>query len=114
MKRWHGFALAGVAASVVGCGAGGGSDPVPPPTRETSAITVTPSSTPRRLPPRKSSPKPVARPTTHRPTPVATSIYYANCTALRKDHPNGVQKGQPGYRSGLDRDGDDTACEATA
>jgi hypothetical protein len=39
------------------------------------------------------------------------SVYYKNCTELRKDHPEGVPANNPGYRLKLDRDKDGTACE---
>lgn len=37
--------------------------------------------------------------------------YYANCAAARTAGVALLQKGDPGYRSGLDRDDDGTACE---
>jgi Excalibur calcium-binding domain len=39
------------------------------------------------------------------------SPYYANCAAARAAGAAPLHKGDPGYRSGLDRDGDGTACE---
>ena len=36
---------------------------------------------------------------------------YRNCTALRRDHPDGVPEGHCAYRPGLDRDKDGWACE---
>jgi hypothetical protein len=39
------------------------------------------------------------------------NVYYANCTAARGAGAAPVRRGQPGYRSGLDRDGDGVACE---
>lgn len=39
------------------------------------------------------------------------SPYYANCAAARAAGVAPLHKGEPGYRSGLDRDGDGTACE---
>lgn len=39
------------------------------------------------------------------------SPYYANCAAARAAGVAPLHKGDPGYRSGLDRDGDGTACE---
>jgi len=43
--------------------------------------------------------------------PPASSAYYANCTAARNAGAAPLYKGQPGYRAGLDRDGDGVACE---
>ncbi|MFO0702959.1 MAG: thermonuclease family protein [Candidatus Andersenbacteria bacterium] len=42
--------------------------------------------------------------------PPASSAYYANCTAARNAGAAPLYKGQPGYRAGLDRDGDGVAC----
>ena len=38
-------------------------------------------------------------------------IYYPNCAAARQAGAAPIYKGQPGYRPGLDRDGDGIACE---
>ncbi|WP_228726822.1 excalibur calcium-binding domain-containing protein [Novosphingobium aureum] len=39
------------------------------------------------------------------------SAYYANCTEARAAGAAPIRRGQPGYRSGLDRDNDGIACE---
>lgn len=39
------------------------------------------------------------------------STYYANCSAARAAGAAPIQVGEPGYRAGLDRDGDGVACE---
>lgn len=44
------------------------------------------------------------------PTAVAEP-YYKNCTAARDAGAAPIYKGEPGYRSELDRDGDGIACE---
>lgn len=49
-------------------------------------------------------PAPAARPSSAEP-------YYANCTAARAAGAAPIMRGEPGYRSGLDRDGDGVACE---
>ena len=36
---------------------------------------------------------------------------FANCTELRRQHPNGVPEGHCAYQSGMDRDRDGWACE---
>lgn len=41
----------------------------------------------------------------------AGAIYYANCTAVRAAGAAPIRRGQPGYRAGLDRDGDGFGCE---
>jgi Excalibur calcium-binding domain len=40
-----------------------------------------------------------------------TDVYYANCSAARAAGAAPLYAGQPGYRAGLDRDGDGVACE---
>jgi hypothetical protein len=46
------------------------------------------------------------------PAPAAApGPYYANCTAARAADAAPLYAGQPGYRSGLDRDSDGVACE---
>ncbi|MGS2808168.1 excalibur calcium-binding domain-containing protein [Nocardia sp. MW-W600-9] len=42
------------------------------------------------------------------PTP---SAYYKNCAAARAAGVAPLHRGEPGYRSGLDGDGDGVACE---
>ncbi|MFJ3282956.1 excalibur calcium-binding domain-containing protein [Streptomyces halstedii] len=39
------------------------------------------------------------------------STYYANCTAVRAAGAAPIHRGEPGYASHLDRDGDGVACE---
>ena len=39
------------------------------------------------------------------------SVYYANCDAVRAAGKAPLKRGDPGYRSGLDRDNDGYACE---
>jgi hypothetical protein len=43
--------------------------------------------------------------------PPATGVYYANCTEARAAGVAPLHTGDPGYRSGLDRDHDGVACE---
>jgi hypothetical protein len=46
------------------------------------------------------------------PTPVApSSVSYANCAAVRAAGKSPLLRGQPGYSTKLDRDGDGRACE---
>ncbi|WP_307787472.1 excalibur calcium-binding domain-containing protein [Mycolicibacterium sp. S2-37] len=40
-----------------------------------------------------------------------SSVYYSNCAEARAAGAAPLIVGQPGYRSGLDRDGDGVACE---
>ncbi|RGN75785.1 calcium-binding protein, partial [Bacillus cereus] len=41
----------------------------------------------------------------------ASNTYYKNCAAVRTAGKAPLYKGQPGYSSHLDRDGDGVACE---
>lgn len=56
------------------------------------------------------APKTSAR-TTPKTTTQAPAAYYANCSAAKAARAAPLYRGQPGYRSGLDRDGDGVACE---
>ncbi|MGQ0717519.1 MAG: excalibur calcium-binding domain-containing protein [Pseudonocardiales bacterium] len=38
-------------------------------------------------------------------------MYYTNCTAARSAGAAPLQRGEAGYRAGLDRDNDGVACE---
>lgn len=50
-------------------------------------------------------------PTTVQPPSTATTVYYANCTDAVAAGAVPLYAGSPGYRSGLDGDGDGVACE---
>jgi Excalibur calcium-binding domain/Protein of unknown function (DUF1524) len=63
---------------------------------------TTPVYTPNSIPP------PAAPPT----TAVGASVYYPDCAAARRASAAPLYAGQPGYRPGLDRDGDGIACES--
>lgn len=43
--------------------------------------------------------------------PADAGVYYQNCAAVRAANAAPLHTGDPGYRSGLDRDGDGVACE---
>lgn len=53
-------------------------------------------------------PKPTTQPTY---PPPRNDVYYANCSAARAAGAAPLRRGQPGYRSAMDRDGDGVACE---
>ncbi|MFD3998837.1 excalibur calcium-binding domain-containing protein [Streptomyces sp. NPDC058583] len=80
-----------------------------------------PTPTPK---PKPATPKPVrtqAPVPTQEPTPTEDagddsssgggSVYYENCTAVRAAGAAPIHRGDPGYDSHLDRDGDGVACE---
>ncbi len=62
--------------------------------------------TPHRQATRHSKPEPTP---THTPSPA--DVYYPNCTAVRSAGAAPLYRGEPGYASHLDRDGDGVACE---
>ncbi|MGE2723062.1 thermonuclease family protein [Mycolicibacterium celeriflavum] len=73
-----------------------------------SPATVT-SGSPATIP----SPSLAAPPPSQPAPPVSTSsVYYKNCDAARAAGAAPIRVGQPGYRTGLDRDGDGTACDS--
>lgn len=127
-------AIAAVMLSCAGLGAlvpGGESDPgehrvvprwpsatatTPPPTVEVIEPATTPPAVRR---PAIAATKPTPRRTTKRPTPRPTTrepespnVYYANCSEVRAAGAAPLHRGEPGYRSGLDRDHDGVACES--
>ncbi|MFD4158542.1 excalibur calcium-binding domain-containing protein [Streptomyces hydrogenans] len=101
--------------------------PTPEPTTQaptTEAPTPTPEPTteapePAPTTPKPAKPKPVQTtqpPETAEPEPEPTedagsSVYYANCSAVRAAGAAPIRVGDPGYSRKLDRDGDGVACE---
>ena len=88
----------------------------PSPSRTLAKPTL--SRTPTRAPEPSAPPvtrEPVVRAT---PDPVETSqapaaeVYYANCGDVRAAGAAPIRRGDPGYSSSLDRDGDGIACES--
>jgi hypothetical protein len=45
------------------------------------------------------------------PEPAVEDAYYANCAEARAAGAAPIRAGEPGYRKGLDRDGDGVACD---
>lgn len=90
--------------------------PAPAPARTATpapARTAVPVPAPAAAPPNAGSPTRSTDSSTESPSAGSTggSPYYANCAAARAAGVAPLHKGDPGYRSGLDRDGDGTACE---
>lgn len=57
------------------------------------------------------TPEPTPEPSME-PTPEPEEVvYYANCTAVRNAGAGPIRRGDPGYSSKLDRDGDGIGCE---
>lgn len=68
-----------------------------------AADDTTTTQRPRQLVPQTTNEAPAA--------PAPDSTYYANCAAARAAGAAPLYRGSPGYRSGLDGDGDGVACE---
>lgn len=56
-------------------------------------------------------PKPTSPPATRPPATQSPSAYYENCTEARNAGVTPIYRGEPGYASHLDREGDGIACE---
>jgi hypothetical protein len=94
--------------------------PVVPPT-VTTTVTTTVTMTPEFLvpPAEEITPAPGPDPVDDTTTTsarasrgaVRTGTYYANCAAARQAGAAPLSRGESGYRAGLDRDHDGTACE---
>nr|BFE64025.1 hypothetical protein GCM10020063_085510 [Dactylosporangium thailandense] len=86
--------------------------PTPTPSAE---IPTTAAAVPTPPPPAATTKKPApAKTTTKPPAPKTTppaAVYYKNCDDVRAHGAAPLYRGQPGYRSGLDRDNDGVACE---
>jgi hypothetical protein len=79
---------------------------VPATTRQSRAAEPEPRRAPQPEPQRVVAPEPEPEPEP------AAEVYYANCDAVRAAGAAPIRSGQPGYRSGLDRDGDGQGCGA--
>ena len=79
----------------------------PSPTPTTTSPTPTPTPEPAHPERHEEAPAPVHQ-EQRAPEP---QTYYANCAAARAAGAAPIYQGQPGYRSGLDRDGDGIACD---
>ena len=66
------------------------------------------------LPPPQKEAEAESKPRAAAPAPVReqSSVYYKNCDAARAAGAAPLRRGDPGYRSELDRDGDGIACES--
>ena len=61
-------------------------------------------------PPRRVALAPTPKPAPA-PAPAPTAAYFRNCSAARAAGQAPLYRGEPGYRSALDRDNDGVACE---
>jgi hypothetical protein len=127
------YPLVAVAGILIGCASAGGSDTgseaapqalasMSAPSAVTSTVTRTvaaPAVT--KTPTRATTTRTVTRTVAARPQATAAPLarggdsggtaYYANCSAARAAGAAPLRQGEPGYRQGLDRDGDGVACE---
>lgn len=132
--RWAKIAVPATAALIAlsGCGTGGSQAPKsreavnPAPIVSPTPVTTQPITAPTE--PIVSSPEPTRTatapatktqapvrppaPTETQPAPADGEVYYANCAAAKAAGAAPLQQGDPGYRSGLDRDDDGVACES--
>jgi hypothetical protein len=76
--------LAALALAIGGCGSDNGSTPQAAPTSASAPA----------------------------PTPTPTAVYYGSCGDAERAGKPTIRKGEPGYRTGLDLDGDGIACAA--
>ncbi|MGW0507519.1 excalibur calcium-binding domain-containing protein [Micromonospora sp. NPDC003241] len=76
---------------------------VPTPEPDLATITASPTVETSATASRRPSPTPSRTP--------KPDVYYRNCDAVRSAGKAPLKRGQPGYRAGLDRDGDGIACE---
>lgn len=85
--------------------------------KPTPSPSPTPSSSPSSIPtpsPEPTVDAPVEEPTpepTAQPEPAPQQAYYSSCREAKAAGAAPLYRGDPGYRSGLDRDGDGVACE---
>jgi outer membrane biosynthesis protein TonB len=93
------------------------SRPAPTTTRP-APTTTAPTTTPAPQPNPKPQPNPEPEPAPQRAVAASdaedgdsSSVYFKNCTAARNAGAAPVRRGDPGYASRLDRDGDGVGCE---
>ena len=135
---WKTRPAVGVAAAFIGFSAGlnAGGETAEPVAAPAVVTTVTASAVPVTATATATATATVAVTTTVTPPPVTTTVtapptaekplglvaqptqapqeeaYYKNCDAARAAGAAPIRKGEPGYRSALDRDGDGVACDA--
>ncbi|MEU5388139.1 excalibur calcium-binding domain-containing protein [Kitasatospora cineracea] len=99
-------------------------DAAPAPAATTASPSPVASDSPTPEPTPTPTPAPAPTPAPETPEPVQTesepepartteqaAAYYKNCTEAKAAGAAPLHRGEPGYRSALDRDGDGIACE---
>jgi len=84
----------------------------PAPATTRPAPTTTPGPQPAPRPQPRPQPQPAAEERADDEDSGGGSVYYKNCKAARAAGAAPVHRGEPGYGSHLDRDGDGTGCDA--
>jgi hypothetical protein len=84
--------------------------PTPAATDVAVPTTVPPAPTPAVATTKPTTTKTTTKPPAPKTTPPA-AVYYKNCDDVRAHGAAPLYRGEPGYRAGLDRDGDGVACE---
>jgi hypothetical protein len=89
-----------------------------PPATVTVTAQAAPAPAPWAPPPEATTDAPPPEAPAYTPPPIVpayapppSSAYYGNCSEARAAGAAPLHVGEPGYRSGLDRDGDGVACE---
>jgi hypothetical protein len=79
-----------------------------PPAQAIAVVVPSPMPpSPPSMPPPTFAVEPTVTPSTTRKPP---AVYYKNCGVALAEGAAPIQKGEPGYRTGLDPDGDGVAC----
>jgi hypothetical protein len=125
VKFWA--AIIGTAILASSCGAvaaASGSDDKPSKSAQptvTTTVTTTAKPEPAVTITQKAKPAPTVTVTVTQKADTASddsadsgsgSVYYANCAEVRVAGAAPIHRGEPGYSSDLDRDGDGTACDS--
>lgn len=105
--HWEEIAGAGDQARAVRAGSWSRCAPPPPPTSTRPSPSPQPNPEPNPEPRPQPQPQPVYPP----PDDGGGSVSFKNCTEARAAGVTPLHRGEPGYSSKLDRDGDGTACE---
>lgn len=122
LRRWTAIAALALGVAAGACG-GGATDaentpgttavenllPQTPTTTAIGTTTVVPTTTVSTLVPSTTvAPSP---PTTSAPSTTAKPVAYKSCSEVKAAGAAPIRRGEPGYGSHLDRDGDGIACE---
>ena len=108
--HWEEISSAGEQAMAVRAGSWGNCGASEPTSSAQPSPQPDPDPKPRPNP--QPDPSPVYTPPPDDEDDDGGAVYYKNCSAAKKAGAAPLHRGDPGYRSGLDRDNDGTACES--